>query len=69
MESETATVSGKRPAEEARVIRWRAEELVRAGYSAFAADVISVHTEIDLHRATELPRNGCPHDLALRILL
>lgn len=69
METETATVRARRTPEEARVIEWRATELVRAGYSTFDADVISIHTEIDLHRAVELPQLGCPHDLALRILL
>jgi hypothetical protein len=69
METETATVRGRRTSEEARVIEWRAAELVRAGYSTFDADVISIHTEIDLHRAIELPQRGCPHDLALQILL
>ena len=69
MQSDTTTTGPSRPAEEQRVILWRAEALVRAGYSAFAADVISVHREIDLHRAISLPQNGCPHDLALRILL
>jgi hypothetical protein len=69
MESETAGAVVERTPEEARVIRWRAGELVRAGYSVSAANVISVHTEVDLHRAVELPRNGCSHELALRILL
>ena len=69
METETATVRGRRTPEEARVIEWRAAELVRAGYSTFDADVISIHPEIDLHRAIELPQRGCPHDLALQILL
>jgi len=69
METETATLRGTRTPEEARVIQWRAAELVRAGYSTFDADVISIHTEIDLHRAVELPQRGCPPDLALRILL
>jgi hypothetical protein len=69
METETATVRGRRTPEETRVIEWRAAELVRAGYSTFDADVISIHIEIDLHRAIELPQRGCPHDLALQILL
>jgi hypothetical protein len=69
MESETATVRGRRTPEEARVIQWRAAELVRAGYSTFEADAISIRMEIDLHRAVDLSQRGCPHDLALRILL
>ena len=69
MRSDAPAVADGRLAEEQRVIRWRAEELVRAGYSEFAADVLSAHTDVDLHRAIALPKNGCPHDLALRILL
>lgn len=69
METETATRRSRRTPEESRVIQWRAAELVRAGYSTFDADVISIHTEIDLHRAVELPQRGCPHELALQILL
>jgi hypothetical protein len=69
MSSEAVTVEGQRLGEDQRVILWRARELARAGYSALAADAISARTEIDLHRAVALARNGCPADLALRILL
>jgi hypothetical protein len=69
MEADTATIATERTPERSRVIHWRTQELLRAGYSDFAADVLAVHTDIDLHRAVELPQNGCPHDLALQILL
>jgi hypothetical protein len=52
-----------------RVARWRAEELMRAGYDALAAADVAARTEIDLHTAVELLERGCPVDLALRILL
>ena len=52
-----------------RVERWRAEELMRAGYDALAAADVAARTEIDLHTAVELLERGCPVDLALRILL
>jgi hypothetical protein len=51
------------------VLRWRFEELVRAGYGAEAAVVVASHVDVDLHAATELIRHGCPVETALRILL
>lgn len=50
------------------VVRWRFEELRRAGYGSEAAFVIAMDTEIDLHLATELLGKGCPAETALRIL-
>lgn len=52
-----------------RIERWRADELERAGYHPLAAVRIAIRHEIDLHRAIDLLRRGCPHELALRILL
>ena len=52
-----------------RVQAWRAEELERAGYSSAAAAQLAARTDVDLHRAIDLVRQGCPHDVALRILL
>jgi hypothetical protein len=52
-----------------RVLRWRFEELTRAGYEAEAAATIAARQDVDLHAATELLRHGCPADIALRILL
>jgi hypothetical protein len=56
-------------AEFERVLRWRFQELARAGYEAEAAATIAARSDVDLHRATELLRSGCPADIALRILL
>lgn len=42
-----------------RVEAWRASELLRAGYPA----------DVALHQAVELIGNGCPPDVAARILL
>jgi hypothetical protein len=52
-----------------RVVRWRADELERAGYGTDAAREIADRLDIDLHRATDLLRDGCPADTAVRILL
>jgi hypothetical protein len=52
-----------------RVERWRAEALVRAGYDPEGAAKLAARPEIDLHSATDLLEQGCPPDIALRILL
>ena len=51
------------------ILRWRFEELVRAGYDIGNALVLASHVEIDLHDAADLTRRGCPPDTALRILI
>jgi len=51
------------------ILRWRFEELVRAGYDIGSALVLASHVEVDLHQATGLVDRGCPADTALRILL
>jgi hypothetical protein len=50
------------------VREWRLEELLRAGYDVEDATEIAFHLEIDLHRATDLVRRGCPSPTALRII-
>ena len=51
------------------VFRWRLHELLSAGYACDDAVTLTVHLEVDLHLAIDLPRRGCPHATALRILL
>ena len=51
------------------ILRWRFDELVRAGYDVGSALMLASHVEVDLHTATDLVRRGCPPDTALRILL
>jgi hypothetical protein len=51
------------------VLRWRFDELVRAGYEPSNAMVLAAHIEVDLHQAIELVRRGCPKPTALLILL
>jgi len=55
--------------EEEQVMQWRLEELERVGYTAQDALTIALDPTVDLHRATDLVRRGCPHDVALRILI
>jgi hypothetical protein len=52
-----------------RVERWRAEELIRAGFDADAALQLAGRHEVDIHRAATMLAQGCPPELALRILL
>jgi hypothetical protein len=55
--------------EQERVERWRADELLRAGFDPAAAAELAVRLDVDLHAATELVDRGCPPELALQILL
>ena len=52
-----------------RVERWRADELMRAGFDPMSAVELAARLDIDLHRATELVDRGCSAELALQILL
>ena len=51
------------------VLRWRFDQLVKAGFAAGDAAVLASHVEVDLHRAAALLHRGCPQQIALRILL
>ena len=52
-----------------RVEHWRAEELVRAGYDPSDAIALAARHDIDLHLAVALVEQGCPHDMAIDILI
>jgi hypothetical protein len=52
-----------------RVVGWRLRELRRGGYGEAGARAIAERVEIDLHRAVDLLKTGCPEETALRILL
>lgn len=54
--------------ERERVCAWRLVQLVEAGYRDDDAVEIACST-IDLHDAVELVEQGCPSELAVRILL
>ena len=58
----------KNRAENERVEGWRRERLERAGYASADAAELASRPEIDLHRAVRLIEQGCPPDLAARIL-
>ncbi len=52
-----------------RVVEWRLQELKRAGYAERDARRLAERVDVDLHRAIDLLRSGCPAETALRILL
>ena len=54
---------------EVEILQWRLHERLKAGYDRDAAVVLTTHREVDLHLAIDLPRRGCPHATAVRILL
>ena len=54
---------------EAECVFWRLHQLLDAGFDPDGALELATHREVDLHTAVELPRRGCPHSTALRILL
>jgi hypothetical protein len=51
-----------------RVERWRADELVRAGYGYDDAAELAARPDVDLHHATQLLERGCPPEIAVLIL-
>ncbi len=64
----TADVEQRETAEE-EILDWRFEQLLLVGYERRQARVLSRRREGDLHQAVDLVRRGCPHALALQILL
>ena len=63
-----ATIPGPQGAAQS-VISWRREQLQAAGYRYEDALRLAERGDVDLHVATDLLRNGCPPETALRILL
>ena len=57
------------PSEQVRVLSWRVERLLDAGYDGEAALVIGLDHSIDLHGAIALVLAGCSPETALRILV
>ena len=55
-------------AAEAGVLRWRRDELARAGFPLPLAARIARERAWDLHALIELTERGCPPELAVRIL-
>ena len=63
------TVDHGHPSDEVhRVEAWRLITLLGAGYPVEIAELLAPRTQVDLHRAVELLEQGCPSEVALRIL-
>ena len=55
--------------EESQLVEaWRAEQLEMAGYGAQAAAELAMRHDVDLHGAIALLTQGCPTELALKIV-
>ncbi len=70
MSSTTTSIECNRSREDDydRLLRWRCEELRRAGYDLGNAILLAVKTDVDLRHAIDLHACGCPSETALRIL-
>jgi hypothetical protein len=51
-----------------RVTAWRFEVLVRTGYTPAQARKLAAELDVDLRLAERLLADGCPPDVAARIL-
>lgn len=56
------------PPEWNRVVRWRCDQLLLAGFPEQLAQVLSVARDVDLHALLALVDRGCPPALAVHIL-
>ena len=66
--SEMTEIVESDESERAKVESWRLHVLIEAGYPLPLAERLA-GSEVDLHRAVELVRAGCAHDVAAEILL
>jgi len=64
------TLAGEGASDEfTRVLEWRYAQLVLGGYGPNEATALAGHLEVDLHRALDFLRRGCPPEIASEILL
>jgi hypothetical protein len=61
-------VTHREELEEARVLAWRRDRLVEAGFSLPLAAQLADDARYDLHALIELTERGCSPELAVRIL-
>jgi hypothetical protein len=52
-----------------RVLVWRFKQLCRSGFELELATTIAARMDVDLHEAIDLVDQGCPPDVAGRIVL
>lgn len=63
-----AEIAEHNQTERDRVAGWRLHVLIEAGYPVHLAERVA-HSEVDLHRAVELVKQGCDARVAAEILL
>jgi hypothetical protein len=63
-----AEIAQEPQTERDRVAGWRLHVLIDAGYPIHLAERLA-HSDVDLHRAVELVRQGCDATVAAEILL
>jgi hypothetical protein len=66
---DTPAPEAELPSEEARVLLWRTETLVKAGYNDLQAEILARARHVDLHAAVSMVESGCSHQHAAMILL
>ncbi len=69
LQTAPAEIEEQKDDQAARVLSWRVEQLLAAGFDGDAAFVLALDRDVDLHEAIELVRRGCPPPTALRILV
>jgi hypothetical protein len=52
----------------AKVVTWRRDQLVAAGFVLPRAAALAADSRYDVHALIELVERGCPPELAVRIL-
>jgi hypothetical protein len=52
-----------------RILVWRFKQLCRSGFELELATTIAARMDVELHAALDLVEQGCPPDVAARILL
>jgi hypothetical protein len=62
-----STLASLKP-EDAPVNRWRRDQLVQSGFPLPLAARVARDPRFDLHRLIQLVEQGCPPELAVRIL-
>lgn len=68
-DSSTETREGAPPRPDRDVLVWRRAQLERSGYPVWAARLLALRGDVDLHQACALVENGCSPERALTILL
>lgn len=55
--------------ERERLLKWRRDTLVHAGFDELYVEILATAPDVDLHQVCELKRKGCRDELVARIVL